>query len=556
MLDLIRKLALLKEEDCEPRPEVWYKARFGHDPDYSKLLEAISHSSTERQQLLRGYFEPTEEEREQGLKLPSPAHRAIAEMIRGGWIKVVVTTNFDRLLEQALEAVGGVQPNVISTPDAATGALPLIHSRCTILKVHGDYLDSRIKNTPKELATCSPKIKALLARIFDEFGLIIAGWSGEWDTALRASLERRSSRRFCVYWASRGPLKPIASKLSRNLGALEIQVKDADTFFVSVAEKVLALQDVSTSHPLSVKTAVATLERYLPEERFKIRMKVLVKAETDTAIQRLSVDSLTEANSSFSPQEAHRRIAVYEAKCEVLASMLATGAYWDNGRFTKLPAESIERIANLKGPGDRTPEWIFLRSYPSFFLTYAAGLAAIAGEKFEMLAALLTRPIRRVYNLRIPLVVEMGIHRPLMDYIVKDLPGMQNRNIPGSDYLHSRLRVHLQDLVPDDSRYDDCFDEFEYKLALVFADIAYESPGSGIRKEFLYDKLPHERFWCPVGRFVWRTPSSIIAHESKILQEAGEDHPLLQVGLFRSSLQRLQQIKAVVDQFISTRGCF
>ena len=150
VIDLIRKLALLQGKDCEPDPADWYKKTFGHEPNYSTLLEVLVKSPSERQQLLRGYFEPNETEREQGLKMPTPAHKAIAELVGNGYIRVILTTNFDRLLEQALESVG-VIPTIVSTPDAVKGTLPLTHTRCTIIKLHGDYLDIRIKNTPDEL---------------------------------------------------------------------------------------------------------------------------------------------------------------------------------------------------------------------------------------------------------------------------------------------------------------------------------------------------------------------------------------------------------------------
>jgi hypothetical protein len=50
------------------------------DPDYSQLLESLAGTPAERQAILRGYFEPTEEEREEGEKAPTPAHRAIARL--------------------------------------------------------------------------------------------------------------------------------------------------------------------------------------------------------------------------------------------------------------------------------------------------------------------------------------------------------------------------------------------------------------------------------------------------------------------------------------------
>src|SRR5439155_12342944 len=121
----------------------------------------------------------TEDERAQDLKMPTPAHRAIAELAKDGYLRLIITTNFDRLLEKAMEEIG-LTPTVITTADQIAGAIPLPHAGITIIKLHGDYLDTRIKNTAKELARYNPKLSALLDRILDEYGLIICGWSAGW----------------------------------------------------------------------------------------------------------------------------------------------------------------------------------------------------------------------------------------------------------------------------------------------------------------------------------------------------------------------------------------
>jgi hypothetical protein len=183
-LDLVRKLANVAGQDCEPSPEQWYRDSFGKEPDYSELLDALAKTPAERQQLLRIYWEATTDEREEGAKQPTPAHRAIADLVAQGFIKVIITTNFDRLMETALADVG-IAPTVLSTPDQVHGALPLIHTRCCVFKVHGDYLDTRIRNTPEELEAYPAEFDTLLDRIFDEFGLVVCGWSADWDEALR-----------------------------------------------------------------------------------------------------------------------------------------------------------------------------------------------------------------------------------------------------------------------------------------------------------------------------------------------------------------------------------
>lgn len=209
VLDLVRKVVALQGEDCGPDPEYWYTTKFDKRPEYSELLGAVARTSAERRELLRSYFEPSDEDREEGRKQPTNAHKAIAKLVRREYIRVILTTNFDRLLEIALEDEG-ISPTVIASADAAEGAMPLAHSRCTVIKLHGDYLDTRLKNTPEELATYDPRIDKLLDRVLDEYGLIVCGWSAEWDTALRSAIERCPNRRFTTYWCKRGTLTDAA----------------------------------------------------------------------------------------------------------------------------------------------------------------------------------------------------------------------------------------------------------------------------------------------------------------------------------------------------------
>jgi len=203
VLELVRKLALLSDGNCEPDPEAWYLNKFGHAPDYAALLDQVARTPAERQQLLRSYFEPTEEEQEEKAKQPTVAHHAIANLVANGYIKVIITTNFDRLMELALQEAG-IAPLVLSTPDQIEGALPLVHTQCCVIKVHGDYLDTRIKNTPTELVTYDPKMDQLLDQVFDQFGLVTCGWSADWDVALRKAIEREQSSRYATYSVSRG----------------------------------------------------------------------------------------------------------------------------------------------------------------------------------------------------------------------------------------------------------------------------------------------------------------------------------------------------------------
>ena len=196
-LDLIRRVALAQGVEKQTDWADWYRKKTGQEPDYSALLEELGASPDERRSILHGYIEPTDEDREEGRKVPTAAHQAIADLIQSGHIRVVITTNFDRLLENALRE-RGVEPTVVASADSLEGAEPLTHTSCYILKLHGDYKDARILNTDAELSAYPEQYEVALDRILDEHGLIVCGWSGEWDHALRAAFLRAPNRRYTV----------------------------------------------------------------------------------------------------------------------------------------------------------------------------------------------------------------------------------------------------------------------------------------------------------------------------------------------------------------------
>ena len=392
--DLIRKIAHLKNEKCEPDPDIWFTRTFGLEPNYSDVLDQIAKTPAERSQVLRGYFEPTEEEFAEGRKRPSPAHKAIARLIARGYIRVVVTTNFDRLVEQALAEIG-IQPVVISTADSVRGALPLAHSPCTIIKINGDYLDTRLKNTRGELEHYDEPMDKLLDRVFDEYGLIVSGWSAEWDVALCAALQRCPNRRFATYWSQRGPTKTAAMDLIALRSATTVQIADADAFFRELDEKVSALETFSIADPLSVSVALTRLKKYLSSETYRINLSELVSNETERAYRGIM-------DSRFSLQTPHnltgetivKRLQLYEAELGVLLAMQICGAYWANQTQRGMFLKSFKRVADQSGPEGGKAIWLSLRRYPALLLLYGMGLGALANSNYRFLKECLDLSIR------------------------------------------------------------------------------------------------------------------------------------------------------------------
>ncbi len=149
-LDLVRRVALAQGVETQSDWTKWYREQDGAEPDYSTLLADLAVSPAERRAILHSYIEPDEDDRAKGKKLPTAVHRAIAGLVRDGYVRVIVTTNFDRLLESALREIG-VEPTVVTSVDTLSGAEPITHSACCVLKFHGDYKDARILNTDEKL---------------------------------------------------------------------------------------------------------------------------------------------------------------------------------------------------------------------------------------------------------------------------------------------------------------------------------------------------------------------------------------------------------------------
>lgn len=556
--DLIRRLAHLKNESCEPEPEGWYQTTFGRRPDYSEILNEVAKSPAERMQLLRSYFEPTDEEREEGRKLPTPAHRAIAGLVAKGYVRVLITTNFDRLLELALADVG-IQPFVISTPDAATGALPLAHSRCTVIKLNGDYLDSRLKNTGDELAHYEDAIAGLLDQVFDEYGLIVCGWSGEWDTALRAALERCARRRFTTYWATKGKLCQKAQDLAVLRQATVVEIAGADEFFNELSERVLALEEFSEKDVLSAKIAVARMKKYLSDDSHRINLHDLLTSETGKTYAALAGPRFFLAGSGLAPADIPVRLQAYEATLETVLRLMICGAHWGELQHDVILLKCFKRLADQTGGQTGLVVWIKLRRYPALVLLYGMGLAALSRGNYRFLRSLFGLKVREDDYKPEETVATIIYDQAVLERS-RQQEALAKHHTPLSNRLFEILRDPLREYLPSESEYDRTFDWFEYLLCLCHCDA--ETTRAGLAE--MKAQKPDFTLRASVGRFGWKDRydgSPGIQEETELRK--GEPYPekmaaVIKAGFFESAGQhedKYREVKAAFDrQVAGVRG--
>ncbi|MGA4351263.1 SIR2 family protein [Ralstonia nicotianae] len=522
-LDLVRRVAALRGEDPGPNPADWYAATFAKQPDYSELLDLLATTPTLRHQVIRPYIEPSSDERARGEKLPTAAHRAIANLIAKGYVRVVLTTNFDQLLEQALSELG-INATMIASADHVSGALPLIHAGPTIIKLHGDYLDTRIRNTLGELSAYEPALDRMLDQVLDQFGLVVCGWSGEWDVALKAAIDRAPSRRFPMYWAARGAPTVAAQALIDRRSARIVQIGGADSFFDALEQRVQAIEALNQPHPLSTDIAVAMLKEYLPEPRHQIRLHDLLTGEFNRVWDRLT--RLTFGVQSWSPEEFASQAAQYRAAVEPILPLAYTAGMWSSDEQARPWIEFTAALGNRRRGISGSTSLIDLRSFPATLVFYAFCLGAVVGHRPALFGQLASKTVDFGYNGELMLGDALNISTVITDGgsgRFKSLTGYANMHLPGSELVADILRPVSKHELREADAFDNALARVEMALAFGYAERRI---------------APDETLsWIPPGRFLlnrglcgslltsWRTDYEERAMESDLCVMAGLEHP-------------------------------
>ena len=518
--DLIQKIAAINGEECKLDPVQWYRNKYNESPDYSKLLDSLTQTSAERCNLMNPYFTPTDEESEQGIKKPTKAHKAIAQLIKKGYVKVIVTTNFDRLLEQALQEEN-ITPTVIKTSDDIEGMLPLVHNKITIFKINGDYKDTRFLNTDGELSRYPDKIKSLFLTILNDYGIISCGWSAKWDIALKDIIRSCSNYRFGSYWTHLGTCPEELEEIVTQRKGKTIQIIDADSFFTELCERVDALENYNSSfHPLSAEIAIARLKKYIVKDEYRINLHDLiisVQEETFKNIQKCwQENSLLKSSSELLPA-----IEKYTKYTETILPVMINAAYWARPNQYSLCLKVIERF--IKSPiytGTYTEYAKNIYYFPLLFLIYGIGISCLIAKKYDLLAKLFAlknkeRTESYFYN------IISRINSGNLITIQEGREIWENTSYtPLNNYIFKILQPYYISFTPDEEKFSDYFDLFEflYLLHIRHFDTTFEKKA------------------CMPVRFGWneyvRNPNNLIDKFKKEAEEQKDDFSPIKVGLF------------------------
>jgi NAD-dependent SIR2 family protein deacetylase len=178
----------------------------GAPEEYAELFEAAWPNEGNRRTYIDGKLS--------GAK-PSYGHLALATFMRGGFTKIVWTTNFDTLIADACAKVydgtGALTSVALDAPVLASEMIAA-HRWPIEIKLHGDFRSRRLKNTGDELRQQDARLRQVLVDSCRTAGLIVAGYSGRDESVLDTLAEvLNQSNPFPsgLFWLHRGEEPPL-----------------------------------------------------------------------------------------------------------------------------------------------------------------------------------------------------------------------------------------------------------------------------------------------------------------------------------------------------------
>lgn len=223
----------------------WFQDR---ETEYSEAILRAFSSDHDRQAFFRELISG---------KMPTLAHYYLASIIAHGCCNLVLTTNFDDLLEKAFASLRFDQFNVI-THHTTTEYVFSSSGLVTLVKLHGHYTFPQLANLTEETRKLSGRLQSYFESLLRNYGLIVCGYAGR-DKSVMAPLEKAVRRRTMpkgMLWCIR---KETDIKDSSYLRALSragignihfLRIEDADSFYQDLHNR-LGLSDIRVLNALS-----------------------------------------------------------------------------------------------------------------------------------------------------------------------------------------------------------------------------------------------------------------------------------------------------------------
>ena len=236
-----------------------YSDQQGLPPDddpsfYSEVFERAYASSQDRAAFIESQVREA---------IPNYGHQVLAALVAADRLRLVLTSNFDPLIERAInpmldgEFLDGRQLEIADLDNPGRARRALEAERWPLMvKIHGDYRSEHLKNISYELRKQDTELRRTVTSALTRFGLVVSGYSGRDESVVemfRDVLLLPTPYPAGLVWVKR-PQEEIATNVlnllsdARSAG-VETSVVTASSF-VDLATR---LQQV-TSLPAPVRT--------------------------------------------------------------------------------------------------------------------------------------------------------------------------------------------------------------------------------------------------------------------------------------------------------------
>jgi hypothetical protein len=287
------------------------------------------------------------------------------------------------------------------------------------------------------------------------------------------------------------------------------------------------------------KAVVERAKELLAERRHRIVFNDFVNVHLQAALDALSSAHFS-VSGPGSNDEFVKRVTAYETTIQDLLIIVVLTAHWGDADGRNLLKKIFLRLTETTSPTGGLTAWLNLRWYPLGILMYAAGVSALAAQRFDMLSP--------IFNLSMQTQTRTGAQalvNTVMDPLVeldgtfKLLPARDGDRFPRSAHLFSKLKEPLDRLLFLGASFEQLFDRFEVLLALAFAD--------------LRDPTGEGDIWGPFGLFVFKQGRTNSPLDSLVAEAtaAGDSWPLLSYGLFGGQSSRFLRVAEAFRQLVN-----
>lgn len=231
-------------------------------------------------------------------KEPSLGYSLLAEIMQHTRHKIVITTNFDNLVADAL-AIHAHKPPLIVGHESLTGYVRPLSGRPLVAKIHRD-LFLHPKNDKAGVTTLEQGWQEALTRLFKHYMPLVIGYGGN-DGSLMGFLNKLkpgdiNGRIFWCYRADTPPPQVVSDLLMKHNGVM-VAIPGFDEFMLQLAAKLIDSFNISSISKRIEQRGKKRAESYREqaEKLQKNLASAAVPSEDQQAAQRALTDALKDS---------------------------------------------------------------------------------------------------------------------------------------------------------------------------------------------------------------------------------------------------------------------